>query len=116
VRDAATLGAAPTKLVSDLLDCLRSHGKLLIVTFSGDALQPHRGRAWLGGLIRTLGPMGLSERVERSSAFRLVRDELLSATQTGRRSFYALTSTENDNFKRLHSAFTGCGIRIGMAG
>jgi phenylacetic acid degradation operon negative regulatory protein len=99
MRDAGALDAAPKELVNDLLNRLKPRGKSLIATVFGDALQPHGGGAWLGGLIRILGPMGLSERVVRSSVFRLVRDELLSATQTGRRSFYALTPTGKQQFQ-----------------
>lgn len=91
--------ATPAELVGGLLDRLKPRGKSLIVTVFGDALQPHGGGAWLGGLIRILGPMGLSERVVRSSVFRLARDELLSATQSGRRSFYALTPTGKRQFQ-----------------
>ena len=66
MRDAGALDAAPKELVNDLLNRLKPRGKSLIVTVFGDALQPHGGGAWLGGLIRILGPMGLSERAQYS--------------------------------------------------
>jgi len=46
----------------------------LIVTVWGDALAPHDGRVWLATLIRLMAPFGLSERLVRTSVFRLARD------------------------------------------
>ncbi len=66
-------------------------GKSLIMTVFGDAVLPHGGGTWLGDLIALLEPLGLSQRMIRTSVYRLVQDGLLSARQSGRRSFYSLT-------------------------
>ncbi|HVC11787.1 MAG TPA: phenylacetic acid degradation operon negative regulatory protein PaaX [Burkholderiales bacterium] len=63
----------------------------LIVTVFGDAVAPHGGRAWLGALIRLLAPLGVSERLVRTSVFRLAREHWLRAETLGRRSDYLLT-------------------------
>lgn len=47
---------------------------------------------WLGSVIRLLAPLGLNERVIRTSVFRLQKDEWLTSRQKGRRSFYSLTA------------------------
>ncbi len=63
----------------------------LIVTVFGDAVAPHGGRAWLGSLIRLLAPFGVSERLVRTSVFRLAREHWLRVETLGRRSDYRLT-------------------------
>lgn len=66
--------------------------KLLLTVF-GDTIQPHGGEIWLGSLIRLLKPLGINERLVRTSVFRLARDGWLESTREGRRSFYRLTPT-----------------------
>lgn len=90
------------ELVQPLLDAIRPRGKSLIMTVYGDAILPHGGGAWLGGLIQLLAPLGLNERIVRTSMFRLAQDELVAATQSGRRSFYALT--ENGTRQSMRAA------------
>jgi phenylacetic acid degradation operon negative regulatory protein len=63
----------------------------LIVTVWGDALAPHGGEVWLAGLIRLLAPLGLNDRLVRTSVFRLARDGWLAGETRGRRSRYRLT-------------------------
>lgn len=46
---------------------------------------------WIGSLIETLAPLGISHRLVRTAMFRLVQDGILHNKQLGRRSFYALT-------------------------
>lgn len=74
-----------------LLRRIAPRGKSLIMTVYGDSIQPHGGGAWLGDLIELLKPLGMNERVIRTSVYRLVQDDLLAARQVGRRSFYDLT-------------------------
>jgi phenylacetic acid degradation operon negative regulatory protein len=64
----------------------------------GDAVAPHGGRAWLGSLIRLLAPLGVSERLVRTSVFRLAREHWLRAEMRGRRSDYLLTDFAQRQF------------------
>jgi phenylacetic acid degradation operon negative regulatory protein len=63
----------------------------LITTVFGDTIAPRGGVVWLGSLIQVLNEFGISERLVRTSVFRLVRDGWLTSRQLGRRSFYSLT-------------------------
>ena len=70
----------------------------LIVTVWGDALAPHGGEVWLAGLIRLLAPLGLNDRLVRTSVFRLARDGWLVGETRGRRSRYRLTPAGRARF------------------
>src|SRR5437773_1151081 len=74
----------------------------LIVTVWGDALAPHGGGVWLSGLIRLMAPFGMSERLVRTSVFRLVRDGWLKGQTLGRRSRYRLTREGARRFEAAH--------------
>ena len=65
--------------------------KSLMVTVWGDAIAPHGGSVWLSGLIRLLEPLGINERLTRTSVYRLSREGWLASRQDGRRSLYRLT-------------------------
>lgn len=64
--------------------------KSLCVTVLGDAVGPHGGVAWLGNMIDLLEPLGINERLLRTSVFRLVAQGWLKSERSGRRSRYAL--------------------------
>ncbi|CAI8732017.1 MULTISPECIES: phenylacetic acid degradation operon negative regulatory protein PaaX [Pseudomonas] len=80
----------------------------LIITLYGDAIEPHGGTVWLGSLIQLLEPMGINERLIRTSIFRLSKENWLTAEKVGRRSYYSLTGTGRRRFdkafKRVYSA------------
>jgi phenylacetic acid degradation operon negative regulatory protein len=76
--------------------------KSLIITLWGDALAPHGGTVWLSGLIRLLAPFGISERLTRTSVFRLARDGWLEAETRGRRSRYRLTRAGALRFEQAY--------------
>jgi phenylacetic acid degradation operon negative regulatory protein len=59
----------------------------------GDAIAPHGGAVWLGGLIQLLAPFEVSERLVRTSVFRLAEEGWLASRREGRRSRYTLTPT-----------------------
>ena len=71
----------------------------LIITIYGDMIAPHGGTAWLGGLIRLVGPLGLNPRAVRTSVFRLSREKWLVSEQIGRRSYYSLTAMGRRRFE-----------------
>ncbi len=79
----------------DLIEAFQSRPTLragsLITTVFGDSIAPRGGVVWLGSLIEAMAGFGVSERLVRTSVFRLVKDGWLEAEQIGRRSFYSLT-------------------------
>ncbi|WP_332877197.1 phenylacetic acid degradation operon negative regulatory protein PaaX [Massilia sp. S19_KUP03_FR1] len=64
--------------------------KSLVMTVIGDAIAPHGGRVWLGSLIELLAPFGVTDRLLRTSVFRLAQEGWLVAKRDGRRSLYAI--------------------------
>ncbi|UOD51157.1 phenylacetic acid degradation operon negative regulatory protein PaaX [Orrella daihaiensis] len=73
----------------------------LITSLLGDVVVPRGGRIWLGSLIDLLEPMGLNERLVRTTVFRLVRDGWLESKPLGRRTDYLLSPTGS---KRIEKA------------
>jgi len=76
--------------------------KSLVVTVWGDAIAPHGGAVWLSGLIRLLAPLGLNERLVRTSVYRLAREGWLEAQADGRRSLYRLTAHGRSRFEHAY--------------
>ena len=72
----------------------------LIITIFGDAIAPRGGTVWIGSLIRALIDFGVSERLVRTSVFRLTRDDWLEVEQVGRRSYYSLSGTGAEKFEQ----------------
>lgn len=67
------------------------NARSLILTIFGDSISTHGGFIWLGSLISLIKPLGINQRLVRTSVFRLSEKELLQSRQVGRRSFYSLT-------------------------
>ena len=76
--------------------------KSLVMTLCGDAIAPHGGAFWLGSMIELLGPLGVSDRLVRTSVFRLVQEGWLTASREGRRSRYALEPKALPRFERAN--------------
>ena len=76
----------------------RGQAGSVIVSVFGDAVLPRGGCIWLGSLIALLAPLGLSERLVRTSVFRLAQDDWLEALAHGRRSDYRLTAAGRRRF------------------
>lgn len=64
-----------------------------LVTVFGDIMSVHGEWVWLGSLIEALQGLGYSERLVRTSVFRLVQDDWLQTEKVGRRSYYSYTET-----------------------
>lgn len=62
----------------------------LLMTMFGDSIFPHGGIIWLGSLIKLAEPLGINQRLIRTSVYRLVEDGWLKAEKVGRRSYYTL--------------------------
>ena len=88
----------------NLIDEFRSRPTLragsLITTVFGDAIAPRGGTVWVGSLIRAMADFGISERLVRTSVFRLSADGWLESHSVGRRSFYGLTREGGRRFEQ----------------
>lgn len=90
------------ELVEEFKNQRPIRGGSLIITIYGDAISARGGTVWLGSLIKLLEPLGLNQRLVRTSIFRLTKEGWLTSTQVGRRSYYSLTDTGR---RRFESAF-----------
>lgn len=72
----------------------------LVFTFFCDVVTQHDGEIWLGSIIHALAPLPVSERLTRTAAFRLQQDGLLQSRKQGRRSYYQLSQTGQNYYKR----------------
>ncbi len=79
----------------------------LIITVFGDAIAPRGGVVWIGSLIRVLSDFGVSERLVRTSVFRLTRDDWLDVNPAGRRSYYSLTKSGVRRFEQATQRIYG---------
>jgi phenylacetic acid degradation operon negative regulatory protein len=76
--------------------------KSVVMTVFGDAITPRGGTVWLGSLIALLAPLGISDRLVRTSVYRLAEEGWLEASRSGRRSQYRLTAQGEKRFTRAH--------------
>ncbi len=74
----------------------------LIITVYGDMIAVHGGAVWLGSFIRLVAPLGMNQRMVRTSVFRLVKEQWLIAEQLGRRSYYSLTALGRRRFEHAY--------------
>ena len=74
--------------------------KSLLITLFGDVISQHGSSVWLGSLIEALQPLGYSERLVRTSVFRLVKDDWLKVRKVGRKSYYSLTETAQNHYTK----------------
>jgi phenylacetic acid degradation operon negative regulatory protein len=92
----------PDSACQTIVDEFRSRPTLragsLITTVFGDSIMPRGGTIWLGSLIRAMAEFGISERLVRTSVYRLGKDGWLKSRQVGRRSFYSLTDEGRAKF------------------
>jgi phenylacetic acid degradation operon negative regulatory protein len=90
------------------ISALPLRARSLIATMFGDAIAPHGGTAWLGGLIALAAPFGINERSVRTTVFRLTAEGWLVGGQVGRRSHYSLTESGRRRFeaafRRIYAA------------
>lgn len=76
--------------------------KSLVMTVFGDAIAPHGGVIWLGRLISLMSHFGVSERLVRTSVFRLLEEGWLEAKREGRRSSYRLARASYIRFQHAY--------------
>ena len=92
------LERATQSLIGEFRDRPTLRAGSLIITVFGDAIAPRGGTVWIGSLIRALADFGISERLVRTSVFRLAKDGWLDVEQLGRRSYYRLTEEGANRF------------------
>ncbi|HLT90617.1 MAG TPA: phenylacetic acid degradation operon negative regulatory protein PaaX [Woeseiaceae bacterium] len=98
-QTSTTLAAAAGALLAEFRARPLPRAGSLIITLYGDAIAPRGGTAWIGSLIRVLEDFAISERLVRTSVFRLAKDGWLEAEQVGRRSYYRLTEEGAQRFR-----------------
>lgn len=85
-----------------LLDEMSPRAKSLIITFFGDMVFPYGGTIWLGSLVKFMEEFGISEKLTRTSIFRLTKEGWLSSKKIGRESYYSLSDLAIDRFLKAH--------------
>ncbi|MDH3620021.1 MAG: phenylacetic acid degradation operon negative regulatory protein PaaX [Gammaproteobacteria bacterium] len=98
---------ACTKLVDEFRSRPTLRAGSLITTVFGDAIAPRGGTVWLGSLINAMSDFGISERLVRTSVFRLAKDGWLQSEQIGRRSYYSLTAEGRQRFEQATNRIYG---------
>jgi len=88
--------------IKDYLDQHPTRANSLIITIYGDFIAPHGGTVWLGSFIRLVAPLGLNERMVRTSVYRLSQEKWLVSEQLGRRSYYSLTTSGRRRFEHAY--------------
>lgn len=80
----------------------------MLVTLFGDVVSQHGGWIWLGSLISTMQPLGYSERLVRTSVYRLVQEDWFKVHKVGRKSYYSFTELALKHYskaaKRIYAA------------
>jgi phenylacetic acid degradation operon negative regulatory protein len=95
------------KLVDDFRSRPTLRAGSLITTVFGDAIAPRGGTVWLGSLINAMADFGVSERLVRTSVFRLAKEGWLESMQIGRRSYYSLTADGRERFEQATDRIYG---------
>ena len=88
--------------INDFLDQHPTRANSLIITVYGDFIAPHGGTVWLGSLIRLVQPLGINERLVRTSVYRLSEEKWLVSEQLGRKSYYSLTTSGRRRFEHAY--------------
>jgi phenylacetic acid degradation operon negative regulatory protein len=88
--------------VKDFLEQRPTRANSLVITIYGDFIAPHGGTVWLGSFIQLVEPLGLYERMVRTSVYRLSQEKWLVAEQLGRKSYYSLTTSGQRRFEQAY--------------
>lgn len=88
--------------ITDFLDQHPARANSLIITIYGDFIAPHGGTVWLGSFIKLVQPLGLNERMVRTSVYRLSQEKWLVSEQLGRKSYYSLTTSGRRRFEHAY--------------
>lgn len=91
-----------TRWIEDFLQARPVRSNSLLITVYGDFVAPHGGNLWLGSLIRLVAPLGINERLVRTSVFRLSNEKWLVSEAIGRKSYYSLTASGRRRFEHAY--------------
>jgi len=91
MNTAAQTSDPVTTALAHLVQKTQPRAKSLIVSIYGDALLPRGGWVWLGSLISIAKFMDVSDRLVRTSVFRLCEAGWLEKQAAGRRAYYRLS-------------------------
>lgn len=87
--------SSATDCVATLIDDFQKRRPIragsLIITVYGDSIVPRGGTVWLGSLSKLVEPIGINERLVRTSVYRLTHETWLRGEKVGRRSYYRLS-------------------------
>ncbi|WP_422265036.1 PaaX family transcriptional regulator C-terminal domain-containing protein [Thiofilum sp.] len=101
ILSSQTFAKAAQAVIDDFSQASTMYANSLILSIYGDTICPHGGNIWLGSLIKLVEPLGINQRLVRTSVFRLSEKKILKAKQIGRRSYYSLT---DKGFRQFSSA------------
>ena len=85
-------------VITELLNGQELRAAGFIVTVYGDIVLPRGGILWTGSLIEICNRAGLSESVVRTAVSRLVTAQRLKGERNGRRSYYNLDASAQQEF------------------
>jgi phenylacetic acid degradation operon negative regulatory protein len=97
---AAALPARCDALIRSFRQKPDASARTVLVTVFGDGIEPHGGEVWAGSLLRLVEPLGMNERLVRTSLNRLVGEGLLGTRRHGKRSFYSVTPLARRDFRQ----------------
>lgn len=93
-----------TECVATLIDDFQKRRPIragsLIITVYGDSIVPRGGTVWLGSLSKLVEPIGINERLVRTSVYRLTHETWLRGEKVGRRSYYRLSGPGRRRFEQ----------------
>lgn len=99
---SSTKSPAIKKWIEQYMTDNPPRAKSAVMTLFGDVITPHGGKVWLGSLIELLAAFGISDRLVRTSVFRLAEEGWLDANREGRRSLYTLNPKAAPRFERAY--------------
>lgn len=104
----SSFASLASSLVDNFAKTRPIHANSLILTVYGDTICPRGDSIWLGSLIKLVEPLGINQRLVRTSVFRLSDKNVLQSKQLGRRSYYSLTDRAVRQFssasKRIYAS------------
>lgn len=100
-----TFGSAVGRLASDHRSSSESSARVLLTTVFGDALRPREQAISVQDLAGLVEPLGVNERLVRTSLQRMTTEGLVVAERIGRRSFYSVAADAAETFAHADQRF-----------